>query len=182
MIDVGDGGQVMLLANSEIALAQFRQRLSSSSGEKATERKTSDELVGANRKNPTSSTITFAELEERSRALGAVIDGFTNGPIQGRLHQTSSKVYLALKEWLSASESRILWIYGPSHTDKPSNMSSAAAFVVSMMTQAKAPLIAHRCQNSGSATEALISMVYSVLVQLIWLLPDKFSTGTYISE
>ena len=126
-------------------------------------------------------TLSFAPDETRIPNLFWIscwICLIRNGTIQSP-YQTSSKVYLALKEWLSASESRIMWIYGPSRTDKPSNISAASAFVVSMITHAKAPLIAHRCQNSGSAMEALISMVYSVIIQLVWLLPDKFPTGTF---
>ena len=115
----------------------------------------------------------------RSRSLGAATTGFTGGTI--RIPQQTSSKFLSLQDWLSASESRILWIYGPAHTNKPSDLSSTSAFLVSLITREKLPLIAHQCRNSGSEKEALISMVYSVIIQLIWLLPKKFSTGLDLS-
>lgn len=181
MMHVGDCGQVMLMANSEEATYHQSMGAVSKFSEGAFDRNTSGDVMEAHRQTMATNELTFAEIEMRCQGLGVVTTGFTDEIVE-IAQKTSSKVYLPLQEWLSASESRIIWIYGPSHTDKPSNISSASAFIVSMITHAKASLIAHRCQNSGSATEALISMVYSVIVQLVWLLPEKFSTGTYISK
>lgn len=44
-----------------------------------------------------------------------------------------------------------------------------------MITHGQLLLIPHRCQNSGSEIDALILIVYSVIIELIWLLPGKFS-------
>ena len=89
--------------------------------------------------------------------------------------QTSIGVYNALQDWLLASERRTSWIYGPANISCPSDLSSAAAYIVLMIKRAKIPLIALRCQYSGSAIDALISMIYSIIIQLVQLMPDEFS-------
>ena len=178
---VGDCGQVMLMANSEEATYRQRMEATSSRSRDDFEIGTSDDDTKADQQRTATNEIAFAELEMRSRSLGTATSGFTGGTIQSP-HHTSSKVYHSLQEWLSASESRMLWIYGPPHTTKASDLSLTSAFVVSMITRSKLPLVAHRCQNSGSEIEALISMIYSMLIQLIWLLPEKFSTDVDLSS
>ena len=128
----------------------------------------------------TTEKITFKEMEERSQFFGTAAIGFTVETLQ-RPQTTPNKAYFALQEWLSAPESRFLWMYGSANTSKPSELSSTSACLVSKIHNAKLPLIAHQCDDSGSSMDKLISMVYSVVIQLIWLLPEDFSTKIDLS-
>ncbi len=181
MLRVGDCGQVMLIANSEEAAYRQRMGVVSNSLQRDFEIGTSDGVVEADRPRASTHELTFTELDMRSRSLGAATTGFTGEALQSP-QQTSAKIYIPLQEWLSASESRILWIYGPPNPNKPSDLSSTSAFIVTVITRAKLPLVAHQCQNSGSEIGALISMIYSVIIQLIWLLPDNFATDIDLSS
>ena len=136
--------------------------------------------TGPSDQKSTTERLTFTEIEKRSRILGIATMGFTDEMLKSS-QMTSSKAHLALQEWLPALKSRVLWLYGSSDTSKPSDLSSTSAYVVSKITEAKLPLIAHQCQNSGSSMDTLISMVYSVVIQLIWLLPEAFSTNKDLS-
>ena len=146
------------------------------------ESKSSQEGIGTepSDKNSTTKELTFTEIEKSSKVLGPATTGFTGEPLQSP-QMTPRKAHLALQEWLSASESRVLWIYGSSSTRKPSDLSSTSAFLVSTIHRAGLPLIAHQCENSGSSMDTLISMVYSMLTQLIWLVPEDFSTSIDLS-
>ena len=136
--------------------------------------------AGPSDQESTTEKFTFKEIEERSQTLGTATIGFTFETLQ-RPQTTPNKAYFALQEWLSAPESRVLWMYGSANTSKPSELSSTSACLVSKIHDAKLPLIAHQCDNSGSSMDKLISMVYSVVIQLIWLSPEDFSTKIDLS-
>ena len=170
----GEYGQALNLANAVRAEYSLTTgEAGSKSSQEGTETDPSDQ-------DSTTEAFTFTEIEKRSRNLGTAEIGFTDGTLQSP-QMTSSKAHLALQEWLSAPESRVLWIYGSSNTSKPSDLSSTSAFVVSTIQNAKFPLIAHQCQNSGSTMDTLISMVYSIVIQLIRILPEEFSTDIDLS-
>lgn len=164
----GEYGQALDLANAVRAEYDITTGAGSKSSQEGTKTEPSEQ-------NSTTRKFTFTEVQRSSQVLDPGTIGFTGDTPQSP-QMTSSKAHLALQEWLSAPESRVLWIYGPSHTNKPSDLSSTSAFVVSTIYHAKLPLIAYQCQNSGSSMDTLISMVYSVIIQLVWLLPENFST------
>lgn len=118
---------------------------------------------------------TFAEVEISSRCMGTFQTGFSADGVQA-LQKTAKSVLEPLQEWLSASESRTLWVYGPANASIPSDLSSTAEYVVSTITSVHLPLIAHRCRPEETEIEALISMVYSLIFQLVWQLPNSFTT------
>ena len=164
----GEYGQAINLANAVRATYGLTTGAGSKSSQEGIESGPSDQ-------KPTTRGFTFTEIEERSQILGTATNGFIGETLQSA-QKTSSNAHLALQQWLSASERRVLWIYGSPNTSKPSDLSLTSAFVVSTITHAKLPLIAHQCQSSESEMGSLISLVYSVVIQLIWLLPEDFST------
>lgn len=117
----------------------------------------------------------FADVEPHSRILNTVQNGYLSGDVSNP-QRTPKCVFSPLQDWLSASESRTVWLYGPANARTPSEISLTSAYVVSMMESMKVPIIAHRCQPQESETVALISMIYSLVLQLVWLLPDEFSS------
>lgn len=169
MILDGDYGQAIMLADSVRATYGLTTETASKSSPEDIETGTSDPKA-------TTTELTFRELEKRSQILGTAATGFTGETIQ-RPTNTPRKQRLGLQQWLSASDSRASWILGPPTTSKPSDLSSLSDFLASTLTRAKVPLIAHKCQRSESEQGALISMVFSVITQLIWLLPENFSTN-----
>ena len=169
----GEYGQAFNLANAVREIYGLTTGAASKSSQETIETGTSDQ-------KPTTTELTFKELEKRSRVLGVATTGFDGEDLKNP-PQMPASVYLQLEQWLSASESRVLWIYGSPTTSKPSDLSSTSAFVVSTINHAKLPLIAHQCQSSESEMGALISLVYSVVIQLIWLLPEDFSTDIDLS-
>ena len=170
----GEYGQALDLANAVRAEYDLTTGAGSKSSQEGIETEPSDQ-------KSTTRKFTFTEVQQSSQVLGPATIGFTIDTLQSP-QMTSSKAHLALQDWLSASDSRVLWIYGSSHTNTPSDLSSTSASVVSTINQAKLPLIAYQCQNSGSSMDTLISMVYSVVIQLIWLLPEEFSTNIDLSH
>ena len=169
----GEYGQAIDRANAVRAEYDLTTGVGSKSSQEGIETKPSDQ-------KSTTGGFTFTEVKESSQVLGPATTGFTGEIVQGP-HMTPRKAHLALQEWLSASKSRVLWIYGSPNTRKPSDLSSTSAFVVARINDAKLPLIAHQCQNSGSSMDTLIAMVYSVVTQLIWVLPKDFCTDKDLS-
>lgn len=123
----------------------------------------------------TKETYAFADVEPHSRMLNMVQNGYLSRDVPTP-QRTPKFVFSPLQDWLSASGSRTVWLYGPANARMPSEISLTSAYVVSMMESMKVPIIAHRCQPQESETAALISMTYSLILQLVWLLPDKFSS------
>ena len=63
---------------------------------------------------------TFTELQSRSwNCLGRTYPGFSE--TYATAHQISSKVFGPLQGWLSTSEDRTLWLYGPSKSARPAS-------------------------------------------------------------
>ena len=134
-----------------------------------------NEAVKETKSQATKETYAFEEVEPHSRMLNMVQNGYLNAEVP-TTQRTPKCVYSPLQDWLSASGSRTVWLYGPANARMPSEISSTSAYVVSMMESMKVPLIAHRCRPQESETVALISMIYSLILQLVWLLPEKFSS------
>ena len=174
MLDTGGHGKAMLMANTERAAYNQRTQMPGT-----TERhiQTGPPLAALEACGATQqvNNYTFEGLELASHSMGALHTEFTSEFIP-LPQQTANKVFGPLQEWLSAIESRILWVYGPSNTTIPSDLSLTSAYVVSMINSVKLPLVAHRCRQEDSATGSLITMVYSLILQLVWLVPEQFST------
>lgn len=132
-------------------------------------------ITGPAQSQPSRKTYTFAEIEELSQSIGAWANGF---PTQA-LHierETASKVFAPLKDWLSSTESRCLWVDGPANTSRPSDVSMTAAHMISIVSDARCPKIIHHLQQNEPPVDILIRMTYSLLVQLVSLLPETFSS------
>ena len=174
MLNTGEHGQAMLMANTERATYNQRtEATGTAEGHMETRPPPTD--IEPCRATEQVHNYTFAELELASQSMGSFHMGFNNVSIPFP-QQTANKVFGPLQEWLSAIESRILWVYGPSNTTVPSDISLTSAHVVSMINSVKLPLVAHRCRLEDSPTESLNTMVYSLILQLVWLVPEQFST------
>lgn len=174
MLNTGEHGQAMLMANTE--RARYNQRTEvPSTVEGHMESRPPLTNIEPCRATEKIHNYTFAELELASQSMGAFHMGFTNVAVPFP-QQTANKVFSPLQEWLSAVESRILWVYGPSNATIPSDISLTSAYVVSIINGVKLPLVAHRCRLEDSPAESLITMVYSLILQLVWLVPEQFST------
>lgn len=118
---------------------------------------------------------SFADLEYHSRPLMAFSNSFLVEDVQVA-PMTTSTILESLQEWLAAPHSRTLWIYGPPNVLVPSHRSSTSTYVASVVMSMKLPLLAHRCQPEDRGPDSMMIMVYSFILQLVWLLPDQFST------
>lgn len=134
-----------------------------------------NDLVRDRRTQTSEETYAFADVEPRTRMLNMIQNGYLRKDFPTS-QRTPKCVFSPLQDWMSASGSRTMWLYGPANARIPSEISSTSAYVVSMMESMKVPIIAHRCQPQESEPMALISLVYSLILQLVWLLPDTFSS------
>jgi len=105
---------------------------------------------------------------------------------------------------MSTEDSQRLWIHGPAYVASPSTVSLAAASIVLMSEQNKISMIAYRIHivdlenletadqamealpvavdpDSSVEMERLIMMVYSLIRQMVWLLPDNIDTESDLS-
>ncbi len=117
----------------------------------------------------------FAEVELHSQCLGTFQTGFFTEGVQVP-QKTAKAIFGPIQDWMSASESRTLWVYGPANASIPSDVSSTSSYVASTLSTLNVPMIAYRCKPEDSETVSLISMVYSLIIKLVWLLPDTIST------
>jgi hypothetical protein len=117
---------------------------------------------------------TFALIEESTRHLAVIETGFSVEDTFPTL-EIANELLVELQEWTSASESRTLWIYGPVEAI-PSELSLTASYVVSTVNRLKIPVIAHSCPYQAATLESFMLVSYSIVRQLIWLLPDRFKS------
>ena len=97
-----------------------------------------------------------------------------------------SPMFARLHDWISSGESEILWVAGPEHYCYPSKMSAVAATMVELFTEAKPTAAFHFCDlpcpttvQVGESREeiGLISMVYSMIQQLMKYVPPRFDSS-----
>jgi len=173
-LHIGLRGMAMLEANSEATAFQGKRD--------ATPKRVDKAQSGYQVAARTAGSVfeyneyTFTQVEANSRHLGIIETGFSLSNLP-QPPNTVREVLGPLQEWTTASESRTLWIYGPSTTATPSDLSRTTSYVVSTVNRLKIPLIAHSCQRLASKTDSLMLMAYSLVRQLIWLLPDKFRSN-----
>ena len=122
---------------------------------------------------------TSAELQLHSwNCLGRTYPGFSKTYVIA--YQISSKVFGPLQGWLSSSENRALWLYGPSKSASPSELTLTSGYVVTIISNAMLyqdaglHMLTHRCRTEQSAMESLVSMVHSLIVQLAGSCPEIF--------
>ena len=173
-LPVGRSGQHMLMSASEEA-SHGRQREYSNADDTGPRAQVVNDAVIDTRFPKMEETYAFADVEPHTRILNMVQNGYFGANV-GTSQRTPRCVFTPLQAWLSASGSRTMWLYGPANARTPSEISSTSTHVVSMMESMKIPIIAHRCQPQESESVALVSMVYSLILQLVWLLPDRFSS------
>ena len=97
-----------------------------------------------------------------------------------------NEMFTRLRDWISSDKSEILWVAGPDDHCYPSKMSAIAATMVKLFAEAKPMVIFHFCDlpnlrtiPDGKSIEGigLISMVYSMIQQLIEHLPPQFDAS-----
>lgn len=108
--------------------------------------------------------------------------------------QSDPRLFERITDWTAAAESSTLWICGPLST-KISDISLAAGYMVLLAERAYIPMIAYRCRledpglsQPGSdgipvryrsmAMDRLVALLYSLIIQLVWLLPDTIETSS----
>lgn len=90
----------------------------------------------------------------------------------------------ALQDWRLDSSSHFLCVSGPWQTTTPSPAHQLAAAICSFANQAEVPIICFSCTRSfeedGEDAEkdlrALVRLVYSLIAQLIKILPERFQS------
>ncbi|KAH8659276.1 hypothetical protein BGZ60DRAFT_121443 [Tricladium varicosporioides] len=117
---------------------------------------------------------------------------------------TAPEIFKRLQEWMSGSDSSRLWMCGPAYETSPSAVSLAAASIVLVSEQNKMSMISYRIHlgdfedsemseetrtspslvvdpDSSVEMERLIMMVYSLIRQMVWLLPENIDTESNLS-
>lgn len=98
---------------------------------------------------------------------------------------------LRLKQWIDTPESKTIWIQGIPSTPHDSIVSRAAARVYDVSIQARLPCIAFFCQLSYDFAQGskltrkeagLIALLYTIVSQLVCLLPTEFSPTEGLGE
>lgn len=136
-------------------------------------------------------TIPWAEVEKASRHLEAIVDNGYPLDLLTTLGdmKISTDLLHHIQSWLSENDSQLLWLCGPASIAGTSQVSVAAAYVVTVCERIKLPLIAYRFRadefglpEPGNRTTArdrrsiqmnrLVLMMQSIIRQLIWILPD----------
>jgi hypothetical protein len=107
--------------------------------------------------------------------------------------QSDPRLFERITDWTLSAESSTLWICGSIST-KLSDISLATGYMVLLAERAYIPMIAYRCRlddpglaqpgNDGipvryrsMAMDRLVALLYSLIRQLVWLLPDTIATS-----
>lgn len=106
-------------------------------------------------------------------------------------------IFKPVEKWLSEDGSRWLWMRGAASQEGLSQVSVTAYYVTIISNQSRIPLISYRlraddysiaenAEISGSqrplAMDRFVLMIYSILRQLVWLLPDEIPVEVGVSE
>lgn len=107
--------------------------------------------------------------------------------------RVSEETILQLSEWIEDDSTRMLWLEGDSDEseDLDNYMSKIAASFIKMVAAADMPVLSHFCElrrgeplrhTNTPEVQAVMALVYSVLRQLIELLPPELNTNADLSE
>lgn len=97
-----------------------------------------------------------------------------------------NEMFARLRDWISSDKSEILWVAGTTDHCYPSKMSAIAATMGKLFAEAKPMVVFHFCDlpnlrtiRDGRSVEAigLMSMVYSLIQQLIEHVPPQFDSS-----
>jgi hypothetical protein len=101
----------------------------------------------------------------------------------------SNAMFDRLRELVIANSSKMLWIAGSYERQYPSKMSSVASSVVSLLAQSEPLILSYFCalpddppEDQSKEEAGILSMVYSLLRQLILSLQSSFETSKDLSE
>ena len=176
---IGLQGQFMLVANCEAS--GYRAENLDPTAIREDAHIGDQPAVGGITEESEGQKYTFQAIIDQSQCIGTFQSGFTMDEIE-RAPLAKSKVMHPLQTWFSDPGNRLLWMYGPYNTDVPSEVSLIATHLVTAISNARYPVVAFRCQGDISAFECLVSMTYSFVLQLIWLVPDGFITNKDFSS
>lgn len=133
------------------------------------------------------------EIEMASRNLAAYDSGFLVDDSEGGFEaiNATQETAIRIRDWITAKTSQWLWLCGPSWASSPSELSQIAESLVKTAMRLNIPIIAYRCgqdypereRASSPKMNQLVSMAYSLIRQIVWLLPDSIKTeGRYGPE
>jgi hypothetical protein len=88
----------------------------------------------------------------------------------------------AIKEWSTSIASQILWILSPSDRHYPSNASQLAAALINSADEAAIPTVHLFLDWPSNERCSLFSALYSLIRQMISLLPQQFTSTTDLSS
>jgi hypothetical protein len=116
------------------------------------------------------------QLERDSRALEEFIF-LRLDPLEvfeGSQIFAEHQVVHAIKEWSISITSQILWISGPLDRHYPSNLSSIAAALINAADEAAIPTLHLFLDWPSDERFSIFNMLYSLIRQIISLLPGQF--------
>jgi len=102
-----------------------------------------------------------------------------------------AEVLFELRRWIRAPESRMAWIAGGPVLEYGTGLSAAALRLCSISKDAGLPCVSFVCKMSyrfASTTQlstreaGLVAMLYSIIVQLAYLLPTEFPASDELEE
>jgi hypothetical protein len=136
---------------------------------------------------------TRAHLQDYTRHLGLQ----TSQPapempmISAAQLNIHENVFNALKKWSTSSTSQYLWIEGPPDVETPSQNTLTSMSLVGIAQKSKTAYVAYFAQQSSAriaadrpqyCSQALISLVYTLVSQLVDQLPAEFESEADLSE
>lgn len=100
-----------------------------------------------------------------------------------------ARVAASLHDWVPSRTSHFLYVAGPRQATAPNSFSQTAIAICSVVAQAGAPVIQVSCtlstervrENFEPASKALINLLYSLIGQLIDVLPENFEINEELS-
>jgi hypothetical protein len=95
---------------------------------------------------------------------------------QGNRMFAEHKVVHAIKEWSTSITSQILWILGPLDRHYPSKISSIPAVLINAADDASIPTLHLFLDWPSNERSSIFNMLYSLIRQIITLLPEQFAS------
>lgn len=92
------------------------------------------------------------------------------------------RIVHAIKEWSTSIASRILWILSPPDRHYPSNASQLAAALINSADEAAIPAIHLFLDWPSNERGSIFNALYSLIRQMITLLPQQFTSTTDLSS
>jgi hypothetical protein len=140
---------------------------------------------------------SWDDIEAASHFLEAVAD--TGYPIDIRGLEDfniAPNVFHPLEDWIMTQESGWLWMRGPLGNNELSEVSTAAYYTVMVSERLKIPLLSYRfrvdefgvaesddpnAEERSMEMDRFVLMTYSMIRQMVWLLPEKVETEIDLS-